>query len=318
MLLSKDGCPLAEGLEEEQSSFAEAWQAARTAGRPISNWGAHEGSSPAAASGRFQLSFPGDGTGGAQGSSGGQQGNRDTWLSDTGDAAAVVGAEVTQQVAAVKFLEAHGFMVDDLVGDEPNRAAQRSQWKILLLPVISILQRCLTAVMLGFFHFCYISPTQLGMLIALHTGFIGYLLVVRPYASWLLLLSDMLAYLCELMVLAVAVLLQRNPEYIMHQKLTHVLIACYFFDVAAMVVPELLRYIAMGWAWVQARSTREAQQQQVQGGVGVCEVTGLSAAPATVDGVVTVLKRPMDGKGAAKAAAAAALKLSGSGANADL
>jgi hypothetical protein len=320
-LPSTEGCPLGEGLEEEQLGFAEAGrQAARTAGQPVSSWGGQSGSSPGA-SGRFQLSFSTDGAGGAQGSANGvQEGKNDTSrLSGTRDAAAVVReSEVVQQqvpeVAAAKFLQTHGYMVDDLVGDEPDMAAQRSQWKILLLPVISILQRCLTAVLFGSFHFCYISLTQLGTLIALHASFIGYLLLVRPYASWLLLLSDMLAYLCELTVLAVAVLLQRNPGYILHQQLTHALIACYFFDVAAMVVPELLRYIAMGWAWVQARRAREAQQQQGQTSATVCEVAGSAATHATHDGVVTVLKQHVDGNGAAKAAAAAALKLSGSGA----
>lgn len=225
-----------------------------------------------------------------------------------------------QEVAATKFLKKHGFMVDDLVGDEPEMAVQRSQWKILLLHVISILQRCTTAVMFGFFHFRYISITQLGMLIALHAAFIGYLVVVRPYASWLLLLSDVLAYLCELTVLAVAVLLQSNPEYTTHQQLAHALIACYFFDVAAMVVPELLRYLAMGWAWVQARRAR--QQREKQGQIeGAAESgsdkrqAGRGAGATGVDGVVTVSNRPVGEKdgAAAKAAAAAALKLSSSG-----
>jgi hypothetical protein len=317
--------------------LAEAWQAARAAGQPVSSWGGQAAGSggpaapaapppPAAAaaprtSGRFQLSFSADGAQGSAADGFSRPGKQDTWVSGTGDAAAQA-AEVTQQqiqeVAATRFLEKHGYMVDDLVGDEPEIATQRSQWKILLLHVISILQRCLTAVMFGFFHFRFISATQLGMLISLHAGFIGYLLIVRPYASWLLLLSDVLAYMCELTVLSVAVLLQRNPEYTTHQQLAHALIACYFFDVAAMVVPELIRYLAMGWAWLQARRARQARQQQGEGSQGGDSPeegkSGRGAAgPAGVDGVVTVSKRALGDKGAAKAAAAAALKLSGSG-----
>jgi hypothetical protein len=317
-LLAAGGRPLGEGLDNEQSRLAEAWQAARATGQPISSWGGQiAGSNPAASSrtsDRFQLSFSADGS--APSSADGRYVRKqDTWISSLGTAAAAAAAvaadesaakKSAQEAAARQLLSKHGFMVDDLVGDDPDMAVQRSQWKILLLHVISILQRCVTAIMFGFFHFQFISATQLGILITLHAGFIGYLVAVRPYASWLLLLSDVLAYLCELTVLAVAVLLQRNPEYTTHQQLAHALVACYFFDVAAMVVPELIRYGAMGWAYVQARKQRQ-QHQLLQGVIGEGQQTDGRPSVAKADGVVTVCK-----KGGAKTAAAAALKLSGS------
>lgn len=315
--------------------MAEAWQAARAAPQPISSWGgqATTGSSPSnpRMSERFQLSFSADGSGAPQGSGdGGTQFRRQgTWVNEdsgeAGDASAEKTPEERKQDAARSFLQRHGFLVDDLVGDEPEQAIQRSQWKILLLHVISILQRCLTAIMFGFFHFRYISITQLGMLIALHALFVGYLVVVRPYASFLLLLSDVLAYLCELTVLGVAVVLQNNPGYTQHQQLAHALITCYFFDVAAMVVPELMRYMAMAWAWWRARQQRQLQEARGEQGLAPREAShpviskrrlgGKGGAVAGADGVVTVSKRRVgkDGEAAAKAAAAAALKLSGSG-----
>lgn len=320
-LLPAGGRPLGEGLDDEQSSLAEAWQAARATGQPISSWGGQPaGSNPAApprTSGKFQLSFSADGSASAaaqRSADGARVRKQDTWVSGSGATAAAAGdmsavKQSLHETAATKFLSKHGFMVDDLVGDDPDMAVQRSQWKILLLHVISIVQRCVAAIMFGFFHFSFISATQLAMLIILHAGFIGYLVVVRPYASWLLLLSDVLAYLCELTVLSVAVLLQRNPEYTTHQQLAHALIACYFFDVAAMVVPELIRYFAMGWAWVQARKQRQQRQLlQERNGEGQGQQIGGRPAVAGADGVVTVSK-----KGGAKSAAAAALKLSASG-----
>jgi hypothetical protein len=318
-LLPAGGRPLGEGLDDEQSGLAEAWQAARATGQPISSWGGQAaGSNPAApprTSGKFQLSFSADGSAPAahRSADGARVRKQDTWVSGSGAAAAAADESAAkqslQEAAATTFLSKHGFMVDDLVGDEPDMAVKRSRWKILLLHVISIVQRCVTAIMFGFFHFRFISATQLGILIAMHAGFIAYLVVVRPYASWLLLLSDVLAYLCELTVLAVAVLLQRNPEYTTHQQLAHALVACYFFDVAAMVVPELIRYVAMGWAWVQARKQRQ-QRQLLQGlnGEGQGQQIGGRPSVAKADGIVTVSK-----KGGAKTAAAAALKLSGSG-----
>lgn len=337
-----DGMPLGEGVEEDQqAAVAAAWQAARAAGQSNSSWGGQatinannpNNSTPGTArsrgvSGTFQLSFSADGSAPQppaagsrqQGSTAGGLRKQDTWVSTTG--AASTGGDTdaaeppaqSQEAAAVAFLHKHGFMVDDLVGDEQGLAVQRTQWRILLLHVISIIQRCLTAIMFGLWHFSYISIAQMGLLIALHAGFIGYLICVRPYASWLLLGSDVLAYLCELTVLAVAVMLQANPAYVLHTKLTHALVACYFFDVAAMIVPEVMRYVAMAWAWLQAR-----QQQGVGAGR---QAVGQSAAVAGggADGFVMVnnsavgLVEDEPAAVAAAKAASAALKLSGSGA----
>jgi hypothetical protein len=308
--------------------------------------------------GRFQLSFSADGSSGDGAQA--RLRKQHTWVSEAGassagaaltpsQAGAGAGAGVgtgagmiqerqqQREAAARKFLQKHGFLVDDLVGDEPELAVQRSRLHILLLHVISILQRCLTAVMFGLFHFRYISITQIGVLIALHAGFIGYLVLVRPYASWLLLLSDVLAYLCELTILGTAVRLQSNPGFTQHQQLATALIVCYFFDVAAMVVPEVLRYLAMGWAWLQARRQRQQQQQQQQsgnigkGGKGSSSsgANGLAGNPrrqpsrtltvpagaGNADGVVVVGKRAGADReaAAAESAAAAALNLSVSG-----
>lgn len=367
--------PLGEGTDyndedggaQQHNGLAEAWQNARAAGHTNSSWGGStaaagsgggargssgsgggDGSGPVSArpSARFQLSFSNDGSGQQQSASGGsvQLRKQDTWVSEAGAAAATSTAPdrpstiklQQRHAAATSFLSKHGFMVDDLVGDVHELAVQRSQWSILLLHVISILQRCLTAVMFGLFHASYISVTQLGVLISLHAGFVGYLLLVRPYASWLLLLSDVLAYLCELTVLASAVLLQRDPGYAQHQRLATALVTCYFFDVAAMVVPELMRYAAMAWAWLQARRARQFQQQQQQQqpeGDGQQEEGGVhgkgqrrrqpssKSVNAAADGAVVVGRHsqaqqggyPQGDAAAARFAAAAALKLSGSG-----
>jgi len=341
---SSGGRPIGEGVDEElESPLAATWQAARAAGQTMSSWGGqragrHGSNNGAAGATRdnssnvgsqFQLSFSADGTQQHSSADGGVLRKQDTWVSSAGaedvGARASMGAagRAAQQheAAAVKFLAKHGFMVDDLVGDEHALAVQRSRWHILLLHVVSIVQRCLTAIMLGLYHFSYVSVKQAGLLISFHAVFILYLISIRPFASRLLLLSDMLAYFCELTVLAVAMVLQANPSYNKHQQLTRALIACYFFDVAAMIVPEVLRYILMAWAWVQARRLRQQPaQEHIEPGRPVKTRSRrgsgkASAAAAGGDGVVMVAKHTGDDKdaAAAKAAAAAALKLSGAG-----
>jgi len=300
----------------------------QTAGRHGSGNGA-AGATRDNVGGQFQLSFSADGTQQHSSADGGVLRKQDTWVSsagaeDVGPRASMGAADRAAQqheAAAVKFLSKHGFMVDDLVGDEQAVAVQRSRWHILLLHVVSIVQRCLTAIMFGLYHFSYVSVKQAGLLISFHAAFILYLVAIRPFASWLLLISDVLAYFCELTVLAVAMVLQANPSYNKHQQLTHALIACYFFDVAAMIVPEFLRYILMAWAWVQARRLRQqSAQEHTEPGRPVKTRSKrkqgkASAAAAGGDGVVMVAKHTGEEKdaAAAKAAAAAALKLSGAG-----
>jgi hypothetical protein len=222
-----------------------------------------------------------------------------------------------QETSTAVFLRTYGYLVDDLVGDDVDAAAQRCQWQILALHIVSILQRCLTAVILGMFHYRYISAAQVVLLITFHTVFIAYLVAVRPYASRLLLLADVLAYFSELTILAVAYLLQRNPSHATHQRLTYALIVCYFFDVVTLVVPEVVRCMLIAWAWLQARRQRSLPQEGLSAGGGQSSQARRTAPAAGCDGVVAVFKKPsgpVEGT-LIEAAATASLKLSVSGRN---
>jgi hypothetical protein len=239
-----------------------------------------------------------------------------------GPAPATEARQVHQQGAATAlFLRTYRYLVDDLVGEDIDAAAQRCRWMILALHVFSIVQRCLTALIMGMFHYRYISATQIVLLITIHVLFIAYLVAVRPYASRLLLLGDVLAYLCELTILAVAAMLQRNPSRATHQQLAYALIVCYFFDVVILVVPEVVRCMLMAWAWLQARRLGWHQRTLLQEGLGVdggqSSQDGRTAPAAGCDGVVAVFRKPPGpAEGTViEAAATASLKLSVSGHN---
>jgi hypothetical protein len=280
--------------------MAEAWNTARASGQAGSSWGGgggDGGGSPVpttpgdgrTVSGRFQLSFSNDGrtaaTPGAYSMDGGLR-RMGTWMtSGSADGHSSSSPEARQamvvqlhEAAAAEFIAQHGYLVDDLLGDELSSpaAAQRVRLPILLFYIVHLLQRCSTGLLFGMFHFRYVSALQMGLLMAMHALFITYLLAARPYASWLLFVADLLAYLCELTILAVAVMLQQSPGQVV--VLGQVLITCYFVDVAVMIAPELVRISLLAWGWLKQRRMRQrvAWQQRRQQAT-VCVVVAASS-----------------------------------------
>jgi hypothetical protein len=221
--------------------------------------------------------------------------------------------------AASRFLDRFWYMVDDLVGDDKPQALARVRLPILVFYIVNSLQRVLTALFFGFYHFAYTSFAQLGMLVVLHALFVLYLLAVRPYVSKLLLGSDVVAYVCEITILAAALLLRHAPN---SKALLQVLVGCYFVDVVLMMLPELLRYCIMAWQWWQRRRQQRSSAAAAAGAAAVVSGAtgeGMSASPelskkqqqAHVAAVASVGLRASDAKSASSAAvaAAAALKL---------
>jgi hypothetical protein len=323
------GRPLGEGVEEqqqiaaqdsEQAAMAAAWNAARgDYGPSTSGWGGSRGPEV--------VSLTGVAVGGNDGPA--PITRQQTWMG--GNDHSEQQQQQQQQLAssgmfgdtaaAGRFLDRFWYMVDDLVGDDRAQALARVRLPILLFYVVNSVQRVLSALFFGFYHFAYISLTQLGALVALHALFVLYLLAVRPYASKLLLGSDVVAYLCELTILAAALLLRQAPN---SKALLQVLVGCYFIDVLFMMLPELLRYCVMAGEWWQRR--RQQRLNAAAGaaaGVAVVTRSGGSKVPvgrepsqhqqAGAAAVAAAGPRVSDVKSAnaAAVAAAAALKLKG-------
>jgi hypothetical protein len=149
---------------------------------------------------------------------------------------------------AAVFLAKFGYLVDDLVGDEQRVALQRVSTPILSFYLVSMLQRTLTALFFGLYHFHCVSIVQVAVLILLHASFVLYLLAVRPYSSSFQLMFDLLAYLCEVTVVAAAIMLRSQPS---NNRLVKVLVFCYFIDVLIMIIPEVVRCLVVAWQWLK-------------------------------------------------------------------
>jgi hypothetical protein len=213
----------------------------------------------------------------------------------------------TQGAPATQFLQRFGYLVDDLVGEGSKADASRVRLPITGLYLANFLQRCATAIVFGVFHFSYVSLVQVGLLLTMHLGFIVYLVLVRPYWSWLLLASDITAYLCEVVILVCGVLLLQHPH---NPHLAQALLTCYYLDIVVVMLPDLLQLLtaAVKWAWVNlgqspAPAAGDAAQQP--------ELKRGKSQAAMQREANAVQERQPDG--AAAAAAAAALRLTADG-----
>lgn len=171
-----------------------------------------------------------------------------TWMPASGPQSS--GQHASRPDAKVQFLSRYWFLVDDLVGDDKVAALQRLYLPVLAFYLVSVLQRCLTALFFGLYHFHYVSISQLTVLMVLHALFIWYLIAARPYASKLMLAADVIAYSCELTILGTAVVLKQAPA---NSTVLAVLVTCYFVDIAVMLLPEIMRYVQIGYKWLQCR-----------------------------------------------------------------
>eukprot|EP00775_Hariotina_reticulata_P003977 gene3977-4230_t len=278
------GQAVAEGRESQASedaaaALAAAWNAARAAG-PNSNSGWADSPradssgrprSPVSASCDGQLQWQ-------QQSGDGHVARQQTWMSASAQGAAAAAAALQSMQLqpqlphcqaqndhstavgnagpAVAFLARFGYLVDDLVGDEQHIALQRVSNPILSFHLVSILQRTLTALFFGLYHFHFVSFVQVAVLILLHVSFVLYLLAVRPYSSQIQLMFDLLAYLCEVTVVAAAVMLRAQPG---NEHLAKVLVVCYFIDVLVMIIPEVIRCLMLAWQWLKRGQSSNAE-----------------------------------------------------------
>lgn len=218
-----------------------------------------------------------------------------TWVDSMPDEGLVPHAP--QPASSIRFLRRFGFLMDDLVGADTDAMPSRVRFPVTCLYLAGFLQRCSTAVVFGVFHFHWVSVVQLGLLLALHLAFIIYLLVVRPYISAMLLCSEIIAYGCEVVILIAATILLQHPY---SPSLNNTLLTCYYLDICAVMLPDVLHLCYLAWKWWRQRQCCKPGdlQQQLNN-------------PVTERGSNMSLQRQPDD--AAAAAASAALRLTSSG-----
>jgi hypothetical protein len=207
------------------------------------------------------------------------------------------------------FLERFGCLFDDLVGCNETLQLSRVRLSVLSVYLWSFLQRCTTAAAFGAFHMQTISALQLGMLVTLHASYVTYLVVVQPYTAQLMLISDLLAYGCELAILVGAVVLLQQPQ---SQALHTMFVVCYFAALLLMVIPDGFILLWRCWQWTSRRLAlrRHARAKATH----VPDILQDDAMPKSI-----VAANAGDGDGtlasashSASAAATAALKLTAS------
>ena len=117
-----------------------------------------------------------------------------------------------------------------------------------------------------------------------------------------MLMSDLIAYGCELVIVVAAYLLLQYPN---SQHLQQTFMACYYIDIFAVLVPDVLHLLFVGWQWMQQRRAASAA------GAEEDSLHDRQASSTKEHDSLAHCDRPPDE--AADAAAAAALRLTADG-----
>jgi hypothetical protein len=231
-----------------------------------------------------------------------------TWFEKAGMLSTASAAQ--NSVALQQFLLRFGYMVDDLLSVNPEVAVDRARLAVLSFYLVSAVQHCVTAIFFGLYHFYHASMLQIAVLLAVHVSLLVYLIAIRPYATCLLLVSDIAAYMCEIVVLLAAMLLLKHPY---NTTLPAVLTGCYFVNVVMMVLPELIRILLQSGSWIY-RIFHKQPPQQLQKSAHPADpnMTDLQASPSPDANVLLSKSLSRRTDTAAERAAVQAMRLDGS------
>jgi hypothetical protein len=111
-----------------------------------------------------------------------------------------------------------------------------------LAPFLLCLERCCVAVLFGIYH-CYATSTvQLVAILTVHAlaalYTIGIIYLKSGMSHIIDAIIEALSYLCELLIITMGLVLIEHPGHLIMER---VLIACYFINVALLVLPEASR-----------------------------------------------------------------------------
>lgn len=171
-----------------------------------------------------------------------------------------------QRQDARRFFQSFGYLLDDVLGDEEQAALPRVTWSLTSFYTVTFIQRILLALLFGAYAHVQESPAQVVALAALHAMYLFYLTLLQPFTLRIMYIGELLAGGCELVILLCAgALLLRPTDMVAPQ----IMVACYFVDIAVMILPEVIR-----WSMVVYTSYMAKRQ--------ACS-SGLLAVPSTTE-----------------------------------
>jgi hypothetical protein len=152
-----------------------------------------------------------------------------------------------------QFLAQFGYLVDDLVGDDPSLAVTRvTPWVLAYYP-LNIIHRTVLAALFGSFHFAAVHMPQLVGLLLVQVAMLVYMVTVRPVIVPIIHWAEVASLVTESVLLVTGLSIIYRPG---SQPALETLLAGYFICVVLIVLPDIVRY---AWAlvnWSKARRAR--------------------------------------------------------------
>lgn len=130
-------------------------------------------------------------------------------------------------------------MFDDVVGEERVDQSRKVSTLRLLCLFLHFLTRVISAALFGFFHTHETSSLQIQLLLVIHSCFLLYLVLLRPYANKVLMLVETLCTSCEVGILLLAMVILESEKYT--NAASHSLITLSYLDIGILMSYELFR-----------------------------------------------------------------------------
>jgi hypothetical protein len=158
-----------------------------------------------------------------------------------------------------------GWLVNDVVGVNPETMVAHCRPVMLTANVWFVVQSILMAGLVGGWGggLNPVSTVQLGCALAVKVAWFQYLLACRPYASTVVLLTELVPTILEVLVLIMA-LLQASSAASLSTPPATICVVMLFIEVAVVVTTELVRSVILSVGFMMARRQRETLNEKVR------------------------------------------------------
>lgn len=154
--------------------------------------------------------------------------------------------------AASRLLIKYGPLFDDVIGNNDAQAQKHASIACLLSLFLHFACRTLSAVLFGVFDLEYSSPIQIRLLLALHTFYLSYLALIRPYSNQILMLVELVCNFCEWGILLMALILSENNQTF--DGASQILLTFAYIDIGSLTLYEFIRMGKYIWQACHART----------------------------------------------------------------
>ena len=156
------------------------------------------------------------------------------------------------------LLQKYGPLFDDVIGTSDRRAARHGSVACLLSLFFHFCCRILSALFFGIFDLDEANRLQVRLLFTLHAVYLGYLLLIRPYANRALMLAETVCHFCEWGILSIVLVLSET-ERSFDLASTCLFIFAYI-DIGTLTLYEIVRMAKHVWQLMRRKKDTQIKE----------------------------------------------------------